>query len=847
MAGEAEIERMVVRLLGDASNYEQSLKRSAKATQTFAQRATAQLKKVSQGMKNLGRNLSLRVTAPLTILGAVSVKAFSNFDKAMTESTSIMKVTEAQIAEMRKTVIGLSAGGKVLQGPKDLAEAYFFLASAGKDAEQSMALLPVVSKFATAGAFNMALATDLLTDAQSALGLSSKDVAKDTENMIRLGDMLVGANTLANASVQQFSTALTSKAGAAFKSYNIKLEEGIALLAAYADQGIKAELAGNAADRMIRLLTKAVAENAGEFERLNVQVFDASGEFRPFKAIIGDIERATKDLSTEQKAAALTSLGFAARVQSVILPLLGTSDAIGEYVEKLGNMKGVMESVSSKQMKAFGNQMKVLKNQLTVVAIEIGSILAPMILKLSKFIKRGIEAWGEFTSQTKKAVVAFGLVAATLGPALIALGSSIGIMGLLLHGITLIGPALAAISASFISMGVAASIGWAAATLGLSLAIPALAGLTFGLIKLQKETGVFDPLIDSVQNLFKELKKNLLPQLKEIWTQVKAELLPALVGFHKILIVQIFTTLPAMVALIDLLTESTKKLARNIKILGFVTKGMLPKAPMAFLSFLKVAGKVVHDPLKGKEPSREVPSQIAGLTRRTEALLGENRMGLGGGLGLAMKVIPETILQAMEKAQQATEEWTMSLEDQIATFGMTTNEARLYQAGLAGVTEETLNLADANVKLLASMEKNKEGTEAAEAIIGPLRREIFQLENGLDNLDMAYLDLIDTGIVAIAGISPLVEFSDLAEKKRAFDAAKKLQKKAGGAPLSMRAAAQVGTAEAQSRIMAFKQGAGITSDAKRTADNTEEIKDILTDIRDGEGMNNLQPAGLRRS
>ena len=66
------------------------------------------------------------------------------------------------------------------------AEAYFFLASAGLDAAQSIEALPRVAKFAQAGNFDLARATDLLTDAQSALGLTIRDdVVKNMENMAR--------------------------------------------------------------------------------------------------------------------------------------------------------------------------------------------------------------------------------------------------------------------------------------------------------------------------------------------------------------------------------------------------------------------------------------------------------------------------------------------------------------------------------------------------------------------------------------------------------------------------------------------------------------------------------------
>ena len=493
MAIESEIERLVVRLTGDNKDYKKMLHNSTVETQRFVDKGgklhdkltgkfvagqkrirssleitgTA-LKKFGSGMTSLGRTMSMRVTAPIIAFGTASVYSFGKFDKAMTESLSIMKVTEDQARRMSGLALGMSYSGDALQGPTDLAKSYFYLASAGKDAEQSMALLPKVSKFATAGAFDMALATDLLTDAQSALGLSSKDAIKDAENMARLSDILVGANTLANASVQQFSVALTSKAGAAFKSYNIKLEEGVALLAAYADQGIKAELAGNAADRMIRLLTKAARDNASEFKRMNVRVFDASGEFRSFKNIIGDMERALKDMSTQEKSAALEAMGFQARVQSVILPLLGTSEAIGEYAEKLGDMAGITDEVANKQMKAFANRMKAVWNQVQVVSIGIGKLLVPYIEKLAETLQAGLAIWKGWSDGTKKTVVAVTLLIAALGPLLIGAGS----LSFFAGQIILVSKKLIVLRASMLAS--------AAGAITLKVALFGLIGLGFG-------------------------------------------------------------------------------------------------------------------------------------------------------------------------------------------------------------------------------------------------------------------------------------------------------------------------------------------------------------------------------
>src|SRR5690606_31538789 len=135
-------ERLVVRLLGDGTSYINTIKTAQSLT-----------KKFSDWLTRLGRTLTKAITAPLTIAGGTAIKTFADFDKAMTESTSIMKVTAEQTDRMRKQALKLSSEG--VQGPAKLAESYFFLASAGLDAEQSIAALPAVQKFAAAGAFDM--------------------------------------------------------------------------------------------------------------------------------------------------------------------------------------------------------------------------------------------------------------------------------------------------------------------------------------------------------------------------------------------------------------------------------------------------------------------------------------------------------------------------------------------------------------------------------------------------------------------------------------------------------------------------------------------------------------------
>lgn len=378
MSSSSVLGKLIVRLLGDDSHYKRTLGRALQMTRKFGNAVAFTARAVAGAVTRIGM--------PLAALGGLAVREFGKFDQAMVESTSIMTgVTDAQKERMRELAKSMSQ--TAVQGPENLAKAYYFLASAGLDAAQSMKALPAVQKFATAGAFDMALATDLLTDAQSALGLTVKDAEQNMMNMTRVSDVLVKANTLANASVQQFSEALTSKSGAALKIYKKDVEEGVAVLAAYADQGVKASLAGENLNRVLLLLSKSAVDNSAAHKKYGLEVFDASGKMRNMADIITDLERITGGMSDETRAAALAEMGFEARVQGAILPLLGASDAIRTYEEQLRIAGGTTKDVADKQMQSFSNQMKTMWNTIKVLGIEIGEVLAPYVQKAALALK----------------------------------------------------------------------------------------------------------------------------------------------------------------------------------------------------------------------------------------------------------------------------------------------------------------------------------------------------------------------------------------------------------------------------------------------------------------------------
>lgn len=334
--------------------------------------AESQLKGFADGIKNAVAGATLAVAG----IGAASVKAFAEFDAAMNESMAIMgNVSDTMRKEMSDAAREVAK--TTTFSASQAAEAFYFLASAGLDAEQAVSAMPTVAKFAQAGMFDLATATEFLSDAQSALGLRSDDAATNLANLNKVADVLVKGNILANASVEQLSESLTNKAAASMRAFNIPLEEGVAVLATFAAQGIKGSEAGTVFNAVLRGLSQGVIRNGDEFARMNIEVYDAQGNLNNLADIIGDMESALAGMSAEEQRAALTRLGFTEETLAGTLALLGNSEAIRQYEADLLKAGGTTEEVANKQLESLMAQFTLLKNSIIDVGLTIGEQLEP--------------------------------------------------------------------------------------------------------------------------------------------------------------------------------------------------------------------------------------------------------------------------------------------------------------------------------------------------------------------------------------------------------------------------------------------------------------------------------------
>jgi TP901 family phage tail tape measure protein len=371
---------------------------------TFDNKGIQQAESAIGKFGKVAGGIAAAATAAVAGVAVASVKAFADFDSQLNKSVAIMgDVSDKMRGDMSDAAREVAKATTF--SAAEAAESYFFLASAGLDAEASIGALPVVAKFAQAGMFDMALATDLLTDAQSALGMTSEDTAVNLENMSTLADVLVKANTLANASVEQFSSALTNKAAASMRTLQIATEEGVAVLAVFADQGLKGEQAGTAFNATLEGLTKTARNNADAYRALGVEVFDSTGELNNMADIVAQLEQGMDGMSTEQVNATLAGLGLTRQALDGTKALLGNSEAIREYEAELRNAGGTVDEVAAKQLETFSAQLELLQSRVQDVGIAIGGPIVDVLLNLMTSLEPVLDTLGTmmvdaFTSLT---------------------------------------------------------------------------------------------------------------------------------------------------------------------------------------------------------------------------------------------------------------------------------------------------------------------------------------------------------------------------------------------------------------------------------------------------------------
>lgn len=321
---------------------------------------------------------------------ADSVKTGQDFDVAMSQVAATMGKTVDEIGDLREFAREMGASTKY--SATESAEALNYMALAGYDAETSMAMLPNVMNLASAGCFELQRASDMVTDTQTAFGIS-------IERTTQLVDEMAKAASTGNTSVEQLGDAFLTVGGLAQELNGgfVTLEDGTKAevdgiqeleiaLTAMANCSIKGSEAGTHMRNMLLKLASPTAEGAEAFQNLGVKVFDAQGKMRSLKDIFGDLNTSLGKLTQQEKLQAISEI-FNTRDTASSVALL---DAIGQDWDHIGesilNAQGAAEQMAETQLDNLAGDITTFKSALEETKITISDMVSPA---LRDFVQTG--------------------------------------------------------------------------------------------------------------------------------------------------------------------------------------------------------------------------------------------------------------------------------------------------------------------------------------------------------------------------------------------------------------------------------------------------------------------------
>lgn len=312
------------------------------------------------------------------IIGAAlagAARAASTFEQSLANMDSVAKTTRAEFAMLRDQALQL--GTTSIYAASEVADAMYWLASAGQRAAEIGATLPGVLTLAAATGHDLADTTETVVSVLA----SFQYQAGQTMRVVNSMAATIG-NSLAN--MDKMSESLKFAAPVA-KAANQEIEDLNATLGLFFNAGLQGSMAGTAYRRVIlallapnKALQERVALVGGEIEKLDPRMHK-----------LADVIDYLNDLMLD---AGDIAQGFGLRGATAMLYLMDVGgDALREMIKKV-TATTEAQDMMRRQMDTVQSQMKVLKNAITGVGIVLGEKLLPYV--------REVVAWGIRTAQS---------------------------------------------------------------------------------------------------------------------------------------------------------------------------------------------------------------------------------------------------------------------------------------------------------------------------------------------------------------------------------------------------------------------------------------------------------------
>ncbi len=298
MAGGSVDRSVVIRLRAEMDDFHREMKKAQAELDAFKGRGKPTKAEWNSALKDIGGTFG-KVGLAAGAAGAVSVRAFANFDEAMSHVAATGEDAKRSMVGLRDAA--LEAGERTSFSATEAAGAVEELLKAGVSAKDVMAGgLDAALDLAAAGSLNVGEAAEYAATAMNLFGISGGEVST-------VADALAAGAGKAMGEVSDLGQAL-KQSGLVASQMGLSMTETVGSLSAFAQAGLLGSDAGTSLRTMLLRLSNPSKESATLMKKLGVAAYDAKGNFVGVAEVAGQLQKAFKGKTQAERDAAMATI-----------------------------------------------------------------------------------------------------------------------------------------------------------------------------------------------------------------------------------------------------------------------------------------------------------------------------------------------------------------------------------------------------------------------------------------------------------------------------------------------------------------------------------------------------------
>ena len=365
---------LVLELLARTGRYRSELRRAVDETH----RLDRSIDRVVKSGARLGAVGLGAIAAGAAVVGTQAVQAFLPFEASLARIEGLVGVDAAVVADFADQIKDLAvATGR---GPQELADALFFITSAGLEGADALDALDASARAATAGLGDTALIADAVTSAVNAYGSEMLSASEAT-------DILVATVREGKAE----AAALTGSLGRVIPiaaNLGVEFNEVGAAVAALTRGGLSADEAVTALRQVLVSLLDPSSQARTQIAELGLSVGGLQQQLAD-QGLLATLS--TLETSFDGNSDAMATVFGNVRALTGVLGLLGgnadqTRQIFGELEGAAGSLDSAFEVAAGTGAFTFAQAWAEIQVQL----IEIGEEILPALLDAFREIQPAI-------------------------------------------------------------------------------------------------------------------------------------------------------------------------------------------------------------------------------------------------------------------------------------------------------------------------------------------------------------------------------------------------------------------------------------------------------------------------